>query len=287
MTTTIEADDELTKVRNDVFQKVGRNIYNFQQIEKLLKLLNAKSAYSGSMSEIEQIAKKKQESINKLNMGTLVGQLFENIYTIPDESEISDKEIKEPYLNFSFKIDADPEFIESRRQALKSLVDERNHLVHHIFAINELLTVEKYREIDKFLDELRDKILIEYEQLEFLSKTLADAMQEHAVFLNSDEAKRQFEKAHLQQSELVQILMEVSLSKARADGWTLLNYAGNELRKHIPEKMSNLKRMYGYKTLKAAMIASELFDLMEEEVSEGVKQLFYKAKPEVLTEYLN
>jgi hypothetical protein len=82
------------------------------------------------------------------------------------------------------------------------------------------------------------------------------------------------------------MLLEVSINQARADGWTLLNHAGNELRKVIPEEMTDLKRMYGYKTLKAAIRASEMFDLLEEETSQG-SRLVYRPKVEILSEYLS
>jgi len=285
MTKISEADENLTKARNEVFRKVGRNVYLFQQIEKILKHINTHREVSGYISEIGEKQKQRAEEIGKLNMGPLVGQLIDNIYSKFDESKSEVKELKEPYLSFVFKLDADPDFVERRRQALKSLVDERNHLIHHLFIFMEIKSIEHYAELEIYLDSQRERIIVEHDQLTFLVNTLVDTTKEYVSFINSDEGVKQLDLAHLQQSDLVRMLIEVALKQTRSDGWTLLNYAGNELRKHIPEEMNDLKRMYGYKTLKATIMASELFEMLEEETSQGGRRLLYRPKPEVLSEY--
>jgi hypothetical protein len=287
MTQISEAEDDLTKARNEVFRKVGRNVYLFQQIEKILKFLNTYREFSGYHSELEGNLNKRTNEISKLNMGPLVGQLIDNIYSKFDESERDHKEIKESYLSFEFRIEADPDFIENRKQALKSFVDERNHLIHHLFTGAEINTIEQFAELEMFLDAQRERIIIEHDQLKFLVMTIADLAKESSDYFNSDEGIKQLELMRLQQSDLVRILIEVTLKQARSDGWTLLNHAGNELRKHIPEEMNDLKRMYGYQTLKATIIASEMFELLEEAASQGGVRLLYRPKPDVLAEYLS
>lgn len=285
------SESELNQIqidaRNEVLRKVGRNVYLFQQVEKLLKHLNTSREISGYMSELEEKRKIRADEIGKLNMGPLVGQLMDNIYSEFDESRSGPENLKEPYFTFTFKIQTDADFVERRRLALKSLVDERNHLIHHFFNEFDINAIERHIEIEMYLDEQRERIIAEHEQLSFLAKTLADTAQEYVEHLNSDEGVRQFELVHFQQSNLVKILIEVTLSQARQDGWTLLNLAGNELRKHIPEEMNDIKRLYGYKSLKAAVIASELFELTEEETKQGGKRLLYRTKPHVFSEYLD
>lgn len=281
-----ELDQNQVNARNEVLRKVGRNVYFFQQIERLLKHLNTSREISGYISELEEKRKLRAEEFAKLNMGPLVGQLIDNIYSGFDESKKAPEELKEPYLNFSFKIQTDADFVERRKQALKSLVEERNHLIHHFFQEFNINAIDHYPEMECYLDEQRERVIAEHEQLSFLVKTLSDTAQEYAEHINSDEGIRQFELAYFQQSNLVQILIEVTINQARPDGWTLLNLAGNELRKHIPEEMNEMKRLYGYKTLKAAVIASELFELAEEDTKQGGKRLLYRTKPDVLVEYL-
>lgn len=277
-----ELDQSHINRRNEVLRKVGRNVYLFQYIEKLLKHLNTNREISGYMSELEEIRKQRTEEIGKLNMGPLMSQLIDNIYSEFGESKNGPEELKEPYLSFSFRIQADVDFVEQRKQALKSFVKERNHLIHHFFEEFDINDIDRYSEIVKYLDEQRERILAEQEQLSFLIKTLADTVQEYDVFITSDEGVRQLELAQFQQSDLVYLLMEASQIQSREDGWTLLSHAGNELRKHIPEKMNEMKRLYGYKSLKAAVIGSELFELIEEESKQGGKRLLYRPKPDAL-----
>lgn len=285
MTNSIQEDENLVNARNEVFRKVGRNLYLYQQIEKLLKKLNSIAEISGYMSELEENQRQKANKLGVMNMGSLVGQFIDSIYTNSDKSSNSPELIKEPYFSINFAIQADPEFIEQRKKALKLFVDDRNHLVHHLFIDADIASIERCAEIEAYLDAQRERIITEHEQLRFIAQTYSDIAKAHADFINSDEGERHIELSHLQQSDLVRMLLEVSINQARADGWTLLNHAGNELRKVIPEEMTDLKRMYGYKTLKAAIRASEMFDLLEEETSQG-SRLVYRPKVEILSEYL-
>lgn len=286
MTNSIQEDENLVNARNEVFRKVGRNLYLYQQIEKLLKKLNSIAEISGYMSELEENQRQKANKLGVMNMGSLVGQFIDSIYTNSDKSSNGPELIKEPYFSFNFAIQADPEFIEQRKKALKLFVDDRNHLVHHLFIDADIASIERCAEIEAYLDAQRERIITEHEQLRFIAQTYSDIAKAHADFINSDEGERHIELSYLQQSDLVRMLLEVSINQARADGWTLLNHAGNELRKVIPEEMTDLKRMYGYKTLKAAIRASEMFDLLEEETSQG-SRLVYRPKVEILSEYLS
>ena len=108
MTKNLEDDEEFIKARNEVFRKVGRNIYLFQQFEKILKRLNAYSEVSGYASEIIEKQKKKVDETSKLNMGILVGQLFENIYADFVENNIDKVDINEPYISHAYKVKAPP-----------------------------------------------------------------------------------------------------------------------------------------------------------------------------------
>ena len=278
MTKNLEEDENFIKARNEIFRKVGRNIYLFQQFEKALKRLNAYSEISGFASEIIEKQKKKVDETSKLNMGILVGQLFDNVYSgfNDDNKTITDK--NEPYISHSFKIESAPEFVEQRKIALKSLVDERNHLVHHLFTDSDMTSVECFAELEKFLDEQRKQVILEFEQLKLIGNSIGQAAQTLAAYINSEAFEKQIEITQLQHSEIVKALVEASVKFARADGWTLLNHAGQEVAKQIPEMRDDLKRLYGCKSLKAAIVASEMFELLEEETKQGGKRLMFRLK---------
>lgn len=283
---SIRQEDSIVSARNEVFRKAGRNLYLYQQIEKLLKFINVSAEISGYISDLEQKQKQKSDDVSRLSMGSLVGQFIDNIYSNPHKQSNDHEALKEPYFSMSIEIQADSNFIEQRRQTLKSFVDDRNYLVHHLFIDADINSVQRCEEIEIYLDKQRESIIAEHEQLSFIVKTYTESAKAYSDFVDSDEGEHHFKLLQLQQSDLARMLIEVSIKNARADGWTLLNHAGNELRKVIPNEMTDLKRMYGFKTLKGVMLASELFDMYEEETDQGTR-LLYRTKVDILSEYLN
>lgn len=117
-----------------------------------------------------------------------------------------------------------------------------------------------------------------FEQLKLVTKSMQDGRQVMAEFLTSDEGQRQFELIWLQHSPLVSLLREVATQKARADGWAYLAHAGQVARIHESDAMTHIKERYGYSTLKRLLIASELFDVLDEILSNGRFRTLYRVK---------
>jgi hypothetical protein len=74
------------------------------------------------------------------------------------------------------------------------------------------------------------------------------------------------------------LLADISTQMARPDGWTLLNVAGELIRKHAPEERACLKEKYGHKTLKELIIATELFEIFEEPTEKRGIRVLYRLK---------
>ena len=51
---TMESDTELERLRNEVFRKIGRNVLNFQNLERKLKFLIANGQIAGYASELRR-----------------------------------------------------------------------------------------------------------------------------------------------------------------------------------------------------------------------------------------
>ena len=284
MTDSINQDERLLSIRNEVFRKAGRNLYLFQQVEKLLKHLNTISNLGGSVSEIQQITQKKMDEYHLSNMGPLVRNLIENIYTTAEKlkaeqaSNESLGDIKEVHVRTRFNIETTSEYIETRKRVLKELVDERNDLVHHIFSDVKHDSIDRYVEIDILLEEQRERIVAEHEYLRVMVYGFAESSKAQYDFINSPAGIKQVDLMFIQQSSLVQKLIEISLQAARPDDWTQLANAGNEIKQLLPGAFDRLKEQFGFKTLKDVLLATELFDLLEEETNKGGKRWFYKLK---------
>lgn len=283
----MDSELELIKMRDEVFRKIGRNLLNFQKIELMLKHLIANGRISGYMSEITENQQRRVATVHKQTMGNLVGQFIENTFTSLENSTEPTTERKEPYLSFSFNVEADADFYESKKQALKSLVDDRNDLIHHLLPRFNPDSIESCLEIDKYLDQQRERLIPEYDHLKSLIDNCEEIKKVHIDFLNSEEGIKQLELSFLQQSPLVALLLNISIQHPRTDGWTLLNVAGQQIQLILPEEMGQLKSKYGYKTLKELMLASEFFEITEESTEKGGIRVLYRPKPELAYSALN
>jgi len=274
----MESELRLVKVRDEVFRKIGINLLNFQKIELMLKYLTTNGRMSGTMSEFKANQERRATEVHKQTMGNLVGQFVENTFSKPEDSSQSAAELKEPYISFSFSVDADPDYCESKKQTLKSLVDDRNDLIHHLLPRFNPDSIDSCVEIEQYLDQQREKLIPEYDHLKSLLENFEKAKKIHIDFLSSEEGIKQFELSFLRQSPIVELLLNISAQQQRSDGWTLLSVAGKQIHLILPEEIGQLKTAWGYKTLKEFMLASQLFDIIEEPTKKGGIRVLYRPK---------
>jgi hypothetical protein len=269
---------ELETARNEVLRKIGRNMLLFQQVEHMLKFLIANGNISGSFSEVKANLKQQSETIHSQTMGQLVGQFLDGTYLENDESTEDQETLTEPYFNFSFSVESDKEYYESRKRDLASIVADRNELIHHLLPRFNPGEIESCLEIDKQLEQQREKLILEIDHLKSLIDSLQKGRKELAAFILSDEGKKQIDLQWLRQSRLVQLLSDAATQAARPDGWTLLNIAGQVIRDNEPEEIATMNQRYGYKTLKKFLLASELFEITEEPTDKGGIRVLYRLK---------
>lgn len=274
------AKAELEKASDEVLRKIGRNILLFQQVEYMLKYLVANGKVSGYISEVSENQKQHTEAIKKQTMGQLVGQYLENTHTVRDESTGEEERLSEAYMSFSFRVDSDATYYETKRQSLASIVAERNELIHHLLPRFNPDSIESCQETDQFLDQQREKLLPEIDTLKTQIESLQDGREQLAKFLNSDEGKKHINLQWLRQSRLVILLGDIAAQMARPDGWALLTSASQLIRQHAPEEVAVLNKRYGHKTLKGLILATELFDIHEETTQKGGIRVLYRLKPD-------
>lgn len=278
-------DQELIKVRDELLRKIGRNLVNFQKLEKLLKCIILSTKMSGSITELEANKSQNADEVHVQTMGTLVKRYLDHIHSDDSDSAISDQQITEPHIYFSISFVADPNYVEIKKELLESLLRERNHLVHHLLLDVDLESVESCLQMSQKLDEQRERQKAEHEYLQFQLKHISDIHAELAAYYASDEFKREIDLALLQQSPVVALLLDLTTNLARADGWTLLENVGRQVHTLLPNEFANLKKSYGYKTLKDVLIASGLFDVAAEATEGGGKRTMYRLKPDIKIDY--
>lgn len=269
------ATDTLRATHNEVLRKIGRNLLLFQQMEGLLKLLVANAQFAGLKSEFPSVLEKRAEAVSKRTMGQLVGEYLESSFSEEDPAPSVSDELQEGWFSFRFTEGLDAAFVETRRIALAEIVGERNELIHHFLPRWSSTSLESTLDADAWLDRQHKKALPEFEHLSAMVNALKEGARQLAEYLDSDAGRL----ASLRHSPLVVMLGDIAQQRGRADGFLLLNTAGELLRRHAPEEFAMMKERYGYKTLKSLILAAGVFDILEEPTEKGGVRVLYRVNP--------
>ena len=181
MADTVALDD----LRDEVLRKIGRNIVNFQKMEAMLKLLNTQQAISGSMSDLSRIAAKAKKTTAQQPMGRLADAFIRSVYS-SEPAVAGHESVKEISVTFSLRIEADPALIAERRRALRSVVKERNKLVHQWLASFDPNSLESCKTLAADLDEQHARIWPEFETLRTIVMAVRECQREAGRYLASD-----------------------------------------------------------------------------------------------------
>lgn len=216
-------------------------------------------------------------------MGQVANKFIKDMFSASDSEETVNvpEELTEIFISFNYKIECDNSYYEERKSALALVVAERNDLIHHLLPKWNINSFESTTEIEKYLDQQREKILPELELLKAYIKTMQELKKEFADFLASDEGTKQLELSFLRQSQLVAWLFNIAEQRSRPDGWVVLASAAQLIHQNIPQEITNLEKRYGYKKMKEIMLATEFFDINEELTDKGGIRVLYRIKPDL------
>ncbi len=270
--------DDVTVARNEALRRIGRNIILFQDLERILKYLASVQHPSMPLSKAQATRERRADSIRTQTLGQVAGDVVQALFADTDPESTTPDAITEPWLSFSFRIETDPAVVEEWRKTLKELIDERNDLVHHLLSRWNFHDADSCRALAVRLDEQRLRIIREIEKYRAHAQAVKEMGMALQAFFDSEEGKRQFDLASLQQSRLVAMLASVATEHARPDGWTLLSVAGSQLQRVIPEEFSRMKAQHGEGSLHRLLIATELFHVRTEPTSNGGTRALYRLR---------
>lgn len=264
---------------DEVLRQVGRNVVNFQQIELLLKYLNANARWRAPASQLSTHLQKQTELINRKTMGDLAGRLFDNVLLPATEDEDDDEEsehITEAWLGFHFHLETDAEFVDRHDKEMRALVDARNDLIHHFLPRWHAAVGGDTQNALGYLDSQNVQTLSMLERLQGWTRTLDSGKQQHFEFLTSDEGQRQLELAFLRSTRLVLMLGQLAFRTPREDGWISLSTAGSLIKQTAPRELEDLEARLGCSSLKSVLLATELFDVKDEPTRNGGRATVYR-----------
>ena len=277
----MDKNDQVSHMKalsDDVLRKIGRNVLLFQQIERLLKFLVTNHRADGTAIDFVERRQRRAGKIQTQMMGKLIEQYADGILSDAGEPPKEPEEVTQAWVSYTFTTTGDSDFYEAQRADLELMVRERNDLIHHFLPRWHPDSLEHMTSASYYLDQQREKVLPMFEHLKSVAKAMQQTQKKMAAFLASDEADRQLELVWLQHSPLVALLQEVATQEARPDGWTNLADAGRLARIHESDEVAHLKERYGHSTLKRLLIASDLFDVLDEALSNGSFRTLYRVK---------
>jgi len=264
-----------TPATDEVLRRVGRNLVIFQQVEHALKFLTTHARFHAPASQFAERFAKHAESIAKKTMGDLAGRLTGTVL-VQDESDGTPDVIEEAWFGFRFTIETDAQSAARHDAELKELVDRRNELVHHFLPRWRAAVGGDVDAALAWLDEQRAAAVGMLDRLQGWARTVETARNYHAAFLASEEGSRQLELVFLRSSRLVVMLGQIAMATPRPDGWTVLATAGHLIRREAPDELEDLRKRFGHATLKALLLATELFDVEEEATPGGGTRTIYR-----------
>ena len=260
---------------SQVYEKVGRNILHFQELEHLMKFIVSHGNISAPIKSFRQKQAENIAIISKQTLGQVTGQFVQNTFK-PQVDELESDESDDGHFSISFKIRTDSAYREWKKQELQRLVSERNELVHHLIPNVDFFSMQARYELATKLDAQLDIIQREIKELRKFVTAIIDSRTEMLEFLQTDEGKRQLESSSINCSELAFLLFRIAAEIQREDGWTALSDAGQILKVHEPEELARLKSYYGHKSLKSFVLECDMLDLYEEPTKNGGVQILYR-----------
>lgn len=264
-----------TPATDEVLRCIGRNVVVFQQIEYLLKHLNKAATVAGAPDRIAALLEKRAETVSRMTMGTLAGELLGNVLGTPDECA-PPAGTDHPWVQLRQSIEADVDKVERHDREMRALVDARNDLIHHFLPRWES-AVDGDADVPlAYLDAQYEEAKRTLERLYHWARSVDNGRRQIAEFLGSPEAEQQFELAFIRSSRLVVMLGEVAMQSARADGWTVLSTAGQLIKQTAPSELQDLHVRFGHSNLKGLLLATGVFDVHDEPTPAGGKRTIYR-----------
>ncbi len=159
-------EEEESELRDQALQRVGRNVVNFQRMEKAIKSLIVAGNIRGHASDLVEIHRKTSEWVDKRSMGLLVDEFLSTVYAneLPcEDPSPSDHPANEIWISFSLRVERDEQYIRAQREALSRVVQERNELIHQMLCAFDLNSAESCRGLILRLDEQNERLRPHYE----------------------------------------------------------------------------------------------------------------------------
>lgn len=172
--------------KDGVLWRVGRNLEGFQKLEATLKAILPALSVAGTLTQITEQIETQKHQVKKASLGNLASVYQKQVLTpsVPFEDP---QLVTEPLFVFSSTVEAHPEILKAMKSRWKSLVRERNRLVHSDLIDYDLETSDGRIRLSEKLDAQYDRISALLSEVGGIQKGYALAMGIHQQFFESEE----------------------------------------------------------------------------------------------------
>jgi tellurite resistance protein len=182
----VSAENEYQVILTNTLRKIGRNLINYQLVERLWKMHLGIVDIKTELSPEPTTNKQSKKCRDNIPMGWLAVNHRKSLFTPIQDTETEDS-LSQITIKTSFRIeDGDGVLNKNRREELSRLLKERNFLVHSLSEVFDSKSEESCLNISAKLDEENIKILKEIEFLNNISSTYQDCVRELLEHFESD-----------------------------------------------------------------------------------------------------
>ena len=267
----MDQDDELAEWKAKVYQQIGRNVLHFQRMEQLLKIILPRAKVSISPdTDVALMKAKAGIAVEMETLGTLV-KLFIAKVCDPEEPSSTD-ESETPGIKATLRlIFKSSEARDGLIKRLKDLVNERNHLVHHLLSQIDLRSPASWRSIQGALENQEKRALSEIEGL----RQLVELIGWSRSLISHPDIRQEIAYGPIRE-QLLGKLRAASAKSADPEGWTPLKAAIHTEPRISPELLTEYLENFQLPNVSALLENVPDFELRHDKDQKGKTRTYYR-----------
>lgn len=114
----------------DALCAVGRNVVNFQRLERILKQLAMFAPICATSSTLQGVVETRRAKVERLTLGEAVKKWIESEYHQPTKPKQGTQPDDQVMISFGFELPMPPKYWDQLSGELESLAQDRNSLIH-------------------------------------------------------------------------------------------------------------------------------------------------------------
>ncbi|HCN99449.1 MAG: hypothetical protein CL578_11305 [Alteromonadaceae bacterium] len=127
----------MEKHREELYSLIGRTVILFQRYEYTFKSLLIRSLIVGTADTLKENFEERSLKIRKKSLGQLVAMYIDEFVTAENNTDVLDSDIYSSQFSIRVSMILDSISKDEMKKMYKSLVDDRNFVIHHL--ITELI----------------------------------------------------------------------------------------------------------------------------------------------------